>query len=271
MPPPCNKFQVLIFFCLFFCFIFAFSCSKSNTSNPSNLNQSQNKESFYTLKEVIDGDTIVLNDNRKVRYIGIDTPEFNIPAQKKYAEIALNENLKLVQNKNIILVYDSMYEDVYDRILGYVYAENVFVNEELVRKGYALVSTFPPNISHYKNFINAQIEARKNKTGFWDEQTLTPRDHTEAKNFIGQLCTIEGKVIETYNGKTKIFLNFGIDYKTDFTIIIYKNNFFLFYTENIDPLVSYTGKKIRTFGRIVEYNGPQIKVDNPFQIEIVGN
>ncbi|MBI5206515.1 MAG: thermonuclease family protein [Candidatus Firestonebacteria bacterium] len=249
----------------FICFFTSYGCSPS--TSPNNLSRTNSYE-ITNIKNVIDGDTILLNDGRKIRYIGMDTPELSINEQKKYAEEALNVNQNLLNNKKIEMQYDSVKNDIYGRTLAYVYADNIMVNIELVRRGYALVYTFPPNVKHFKEFISGQKFARNNKKGLWNNETLLPIDHTEADKYIGKLCTVKGKVIEVYEGTKVILLNFDKNYKTDFTILIYKNNLSLFYSEGIDPLKYYINKNVVTYGWIEEYNGPEIKVDNPFQIEV---
>ena len=77
------------------------------------------------------------------------------------------ENKRLVGGKKVRLEYDVGRTDQYGRTLAYVYAGDVFVNAELVRSGYAMVYTFPPNVEYYKTFVALQEEARKQKRGLW--------------------------------------------------------------------------------------------------------
>ncbi len=115
------------------------------------------------IARVIDGDTIVLETGEHVRYIGMDSPEKGRP----YYVEATRENKRLVGGKKVRLEYDVGRTDQYGRTLAYVYAGDVFVNAELVRSGYAMVYTFPPNVEYYKTFVALQEEARKQKRGLW--------------------------------------------------------------------------------------------------------
>ena len=123
---------------------------------------------------VIDGDTVVLADGERIRYIGIDTPEMRHPRKKvrQMAVIAKEVNEKLVLGKDLTLEYDVEKRDKYDRLLAYVYLEDgTFVNAELIKQGYALIMTIPPNVKHADEFLRLQIEAREQKRGLWaDEQ-----------------------------------------------------------------------------------------------------
>ena len=112
---------------------------------------------------VIDGDTVVLDNGEHVRYIGMDTPEKGRP----YCKEATSKNKRLVEGKKVRLEYDVGRTDQYGRTLAYIYAGNIFVNAELVKSGYAMVYTFPPNVKYYKTFVALQEEARKEKRGLW--------------------------------------------------------------------------------------------------------
>ena len=113
--------------------------------------------------KVIDGDTVVLENGEHVRYIGMDTPEKGRPYYKE----AKNENRRLVEGKKVRLEYDVGRTDQYGRTLAYAYAGDIFVNAELIRNGYAMIYTFPPNVKYYKTFLSLQEEARKGKRGLW--------------------------------------------------------------------------------------------------------
>ena len=104
---------------------------------------------------VVDGDTIRValpSGEERVRYIGIDTPESVKPGSpvECFAKRASAFNERLVAGERVRLVRDVEERDRYGRLLAYVYRERdgLFVNAELVRRGYATVATFPPNVAH---------------------------------------------------------------------------------------------------------------------------
>jgi micrococcal nuclease len=119
-------------------------------------------DEFFVTK-VIDGDTIVLENGEHVRYIGIDTPEKGRP----YYTEAKRQNEKFVKGRKVRLEYDVGKADRYGRMLAYVYSGDTFVNEELVRSGYAFAYTVPPNVKYAKRFVSLQEEARIQKRGLW--------------------------------------------------------------------------------------------------------
>ncbi len=127
-------------------------------------------EELFTVTRVIDGDTIELNDGRKVRYIGIDAPETTGDC---YAEQATKKNADLVEGKEVRLEKDVSEKDRYGRLLRYVYHNDLFINEHLVRLGYAKASSYPPDIKNQEKFSMAEKEARGQEAGLWGSACIT--------------------------------------------------------------------------------------------------
>lgn len=130
---------------------------------------------LYVVARAIDGDTIELESGEKVRYIGIDTPETKHPkkAVQCFGKEAHEKNKELVEGKYVRLERDVSERDKYGRLLRYVYVvntdsnEEIFVNAELVSKGYAHASTFPPDVKFQEIFLDGQDFAREHKLGLW--------------------------------------------------------------------------------------------------------
>mgnify|MGYP001068239228 CR=1 FL=1 len=119
-----------------------------------------------TLVGVVDGDTIdvvVDGTRRRVRYIGINTPERD---QAGYAE-ATEANRRLVNGASLLLYRDVSESDRYGRLLRYVAADGRFVNLELLRQGYAQAMTVPPDVACAERFAAAEREARAAGIGLW--------------------------------------------------------------------------------------------------------
>jgi micrococcal nuclease len=126
---------------------------------------------LHTVSRVIDGDTILLAGGTRVRYIGMDTPESVHPNKRVefMAEEAAEFNRGLVEGKKVRLEYDVERRDRYGRTLAYVYLDTLFVNAEMVKRGYAQILTIPPNVKYVDVFRSLQQEARENERGLWDE------------------------------------------------------------------------------------------------------
>jgi len=124
--------------------------------------------------KVVDGDTIGLEDGRTVRFVGMDTPETVDPRRPVgcFGKEASNETKALLSGKVVILQKDVSDTDKYGRILRYVFlplenGETLFVNDYLVREGFAKVYTYPPDVKFDNQFREAEKEARENKRGLW--------------------------------------------------------------------------------------------------------
>jgi micrococcal nuclease len=87
---------------------------------------------------------------------------------------ACDSNRRLVEGKTVYLEKDVSETDQYGRLLCYVFlADGTFVNAELVRLGYAQVSTYPPDVRYQDLFLEMQQEARDSGVGLWGP-TPTP-------------------------------------------------------------------------------------------------
>ena len=122
---------------------------------------------------VVDADTIELSSKQKVRYIGINAPETKHPTKEVecFGKVASLKNKELTEGKEIRLEKDISETDRYGRLLRYVYVirdnEEIFINEYLVREGYAKASSYPPDIKYQELFKQAENEARELNKGLW--------------------------------------------------------------------------------------------------------
>jgi endonuclease YncB( thermonuclease family) len=129
---------------------------------------------------VIDGDTIVVGPNEKVRLIGVDTPETVHPkkAVACFGKEAKQFTRDAVEGKNIRLVLDKVYakrrhKDRYGRTLAYAYLDDGrMLNSELIRQGYAHAYTRFP-FRYLVEFRALEHEARHRAVGLWSNCALT--------------------------------------------------------------------------------------------------
>jgi len=124
-----------------------------------------------TVVRVIDGDTILLDNGERVRYIGINTPEIHHPTRGKepYGEAAKEANRRFVEGKTVRLEFDVQRRDKDGHLLAYVDVDGELINSALVREGYAEVATYPPNVRHQNEFLKLQREAREQQRGLWGD------------------------------------------------------------------------------------------------------
>jgi len=126
-------------------------------------NQAQDGE-LAQVTRVIDGDTIDVEIDGveyRVRYVGVNTPERDEPC---YGD-AVRANEALVEGRTVRLVQDTSDEDRFGRLLRYIYVGDVFVNESLVRDGYAEVVLYQPDDGFYDEFLDLEQAAARNNIG----------------------------------------------------------------------------------------------------------
>ena len=141
----------------------------------------------FLVTKVIDGDTIVVEGGEVVRYIGIDTPEKD---QECYSSEATSKNEELVGGKLVRLEKDISERDRYQRLLKYVWSGDIFVNEYLVRQGYATAVSYPPDVKYQELFRQAEKEARENGSGLWKECGLNASPSIEPSTINHQQSDI---------------------------------------------------------------------------------
>lgn len=124
--------------------------------------------------KVVDGDTIQISTGQTVRFIGIDTPETVDPRRPVgcFGKEASNEVKTLLSGKEVILQKDVSETDKYKRLLRYIYlalenGQYLFVQDYLVREGFATVLTYPPDVKFDKQLLEAQRYAKENNKGLW--------------------------------------------------------------------------------------------------------
>ena len=124
------------------------------------------------VKQVIDGDTVVLTNGEKVRLIGINAPEKESDHRlaQPYSLEARLALVALVQNKTVRIETGLDERDRYGRLLGSLYLPNgEDVQAILLKKGYAVMVVFPPNLKNLDRYVQAENQAREFGLGVWSE------------------------------------------------------------------------------------------------------
>ena len=223
--------------------------------------------------EIIDGDTFRLTNGDTVRLIGIDAPELSQPG----GDLSREYLAHLVLGNPITLERGSEDRDKYNRLLRFVYVNDLCINEEMIRQGYAEARYLPENpIREY--YLHLEIQAETTKAGLWSDNVFQPRsfidwdsnlpviDWSEADDYYNQYVIIEGTIVNTYNSGIVCFLNFHTNYQY-FTAVIFACDIPGF---PYPPDTYYLDKKVQIIGIIKEYKGsPEIIVKTPEQIKII--
>ncbi len=133
---------------------------------------------YRTVRRVVDGDTLVLENKERVRLIGVDTPETKHPRKpvEYFGKEATAFTKKMVQGKRVRLEFDQAnahirHKDRYRRTLAYVFLEDgTFLNAEIIKQGYGFAYTRFP-FKYMDEFRRYQSEAREQNRGLWGKRT----------------------------------------------------------------------------------------------------
>ena len=162
-------------------------------------------QKWIRVKWVSDGDTIVLSDDRHVRYIGINAPEIAHDNHKAeaFGYVAKKYNQSLVLSKKVRLEFDKETHDRYGRLLAYIFlADGTFINKKMIEKGYAYVLHLRPNLKYDGVLLKAQRDAMSAKKGMWrnwnDKEHKVYVGSKRSKRFHLKTCSY-GKRIKRKN------------------------------------------------------------------------
>lgn len=126
----------------------------------------------YRVERVIDGDTLALEGDVRVRLIGVDTPETVHPDRpvEPLGHEAAEFVREHVEGQRVRLEFDKERRDRYGRVLAYVYRweDDWLLNEELIRAGYSrAVLRYPYSAAMKRRFREAEAFAREEGRGLW--------------------------------------------------------------------------------------------------------
>lgn len=224
---------------------------------------------------VVDGDTVVLADGREVRLTGIQAPKLPLsrPNFKAWpladqARIVLE---RLALGREVSLYVDGNGEDRYRRVLAHaVRPDGMWLQGEMIAQGLARVYTFPDNRRLGTALLELERVARADRRGIWRLRYYDIRsaDPVVLEKDVGTFQLIEGQVVEVARVRNWTYLNFGEDYRTDFTISVNRRDWRVFEEAGLD-LLALEGKSLRVRGWVKDFNGPLIEATHPEQIEIL--
>ena len=227
--------------------------------------------------EVVDADTVRLDNKRQVRLVGLQGPKLplgrpNYPTWPLAPE-ARAHLVKLIGDAPLTLHYGGAREDRHGRILAHLTTppdENgqaTWIQGAMLQAGFARVYTFDDNRALIPEMMALEAEARAAKRGIWADKYYRIRQLDDLAGTTDSFQIVEGRVLQVGLSRDRAFLNFGPDYKTDFTVAIAKRDFKNF-GRGFDPK-RFDGKLVRVRGWVEAINGPSIDVTHPEQIELL--
>lgn len=168
-----RRFKSRIYLLMLVLLTIGMSCVSTN--HVDDVNSFAEAAKYFPVTRVVDGDTFWVDNGStaglKIRLIGIDAPETRNSFKKTigyYGKEATAYLTTMLAGHRVRLVSDVDSLDRFGRTLSYVYLEDgTFVNAELIKGGYAVLMTIPPNVRFADEFAVLQREARESGRGLW--------------------------------------------------------------------------------------------------------
>ena len=219
---------------------------------------------------VLSGQTFGLASGLQVRLAGIMAPKRSEP----WGREAHDGLVGLLRDRRVRLFYGGDPRDRYDRALAQVYAlapdgqQDLWVQAEMVRLGLARVYTWPEEAIDSDALYSIERIVRAKGRGLWShaDYAVCGPDPNALAQKVDSLQLVEGIVTSTANVRGRVYLNFGADYRTDFTVAVAKKHRKRF--KAFDP-IGLEGARIRVRGWIELTNGPMIWASHPARIEVL--
>jgi len=213
---------------------------------------------LYPGKHAVDGRSLLAGNDVSILLGGLEVP----PSQKVAAKAALDKKVagKLLRLQRLVPTADR-----HGRLIAAVYDEKgQLLQIPLLEEGLALWDGSEASAPIGNTLLEAEKKAEKAKRGIW--KTPFMRKDTEAAKAMGQFAIVEGVVQEVSDHYGRIYINFGKDWKTDFTLMVADGH-----RQDFDPtwLASLTGGKVRGRGFVFKRNGSAIELYSPKQVEIL--
>jgi len=229
--------------------------------------------------EIRGGDTLILQDGRSVGLMGVLIPRRAADAglatqARQDAEKALAD---LVLGQIVELHLDIRTRDRYGRLLAHLFVmqggQRVWVQEKLAASGLARVISFKDNRRCIPDLLAAERAARDTGQGHWRSGffAIKPAASEDVLAASSQNYEIvEGQVESVAEVKGRLYLNFGKNWRRDFTVMIPNEASKLFPTDD-DALTKLKGRPVRVRGWVENFNGPSITVTHPEQMELLAS
>jgi hypothetical protein len=227
------------------------------------------------IAEVEPNGMLVTNDGRAVKLEGLLLPAGARDHAPQYLQQqALSELSGIVHDHLANLNAKPPKQDRYGRLRAQVFvtddAPGMWVQTAMLSRGLARVSILPDRAECSAEFYAAESAARAQHVGIWTLSAYAVRPASDVPlSDLGTFQIVEGKVTNAALRSGRAYLNFGADWKTDFTVTIAPDDMKTFRDHNIDPATFYAGKTLRVRGIVEQLNGPEVEIATPEQIEIL--
>ncbi len=211
-----------------------------------------------------------IEETTTVRLAGIDPVEL-APASDTRRSTAGSEAAlsRLMEGHAACLDSFDSRRDRYGRLLAQVWRDDgLWIQGELLRRGLARVHVTADTRPLASEMLAIENQARLAEAGLWRDPRFRVRSAADARRALGGFQIVEGRVVEATRRADRWYLNFGKDWRSDFTVVIPAQALPDFAAAKLDPY-ALEGRLIRVRGWVESFNGPMIEAVIPEQIEII--
>ena len=226
--------------------------------------------------EVVDGDTLKLRSGEQVRLVGIQAPKLPLGrphfAKWPFADEAKAALDALALGRTVTLWHGGARGDRHGRILAHaVTGGGEWLQGAMLAAGLARVYTFEDNRAKAREMLSLEGEARRRRLGVWAHPFYRVRQaeelaHGDWRAAVDTFVLVEGRPLRVAEAKGRTYLNFGEDWKSDFTVSVAPEDRSLFRRAGVD-LAAFEGARLRVRGWLQSRNGPAIEATHPEQFE----
>ncbi|HTQ13902.1 MAG TPA: thermonuclease family protein [Rhizomicrobium sp.] len=216
---------------------------------------------------------LILTDGRAIHVEGVLLPAGAADhAPDYFAGQALNTLSTLTHGRGVTLTATPPKEDRYGRLRAQVFApdnaQDSWIQVAMLKRGLARVSIAPDRAQCAGELYAAEAQARAARYGIWSNPAYAVRAASAVgRADMGTFQIVAGRVLTATLKDGRAFLDFGADWKTDFTVVISPADMAAFHARGIDPR-DYAGKTVRVRGWLEWRDGPEIEAAVPEDIEV---
>ncbi|WCL54472.1 thermonuclease family protein [Gimibacter soli] len=219
---------------------------------------------------ITSGDQLTLEDGTKVRLAHILAPRVAAPKSPHedwpHAKVAKAALERLALERTVSLHCESNRPDRHGALVAHVVQDGEWLQARLVAEGAAFAYARPGEKISVPALIDMANTARDAKAGLWSLRAYAPTSAENAGSVTGRFALVEGTVLKAAKAGDRLYLNFGEDYRRDFTVEIPKRLAERMAAIGNDPL-ALTGRKVRVTGFVDWKGGPHIALTHPDQLE----
>jgi micrococcal nuclease len=219
--------------------------------------------------EALAGDLLRLADGRVVRLAGIRVPADGDPAASLWAERAHAELRRLVDGQEVRLAIAEVAHDRYGRLVAQIERrDGLWIQGALLEAGLAQVQTRPGEAARAEAMLEIERGARTAGRGLWAEPEFALRKESATVGEAGQFRIVQGEVVRVAPTDRFVYLNFGADWRSDFTVRIGKDLARRLAGSGLE-VDRFGGRRVEIRGFVLEAGGPLIELSHPEQMQLL--